>query len=977
MAETSIFPIMMLTVMIGVGRGVTDSSGRVSRCGERPAANASVSYGLLSRIVGGTSAVKGESPWMVSLKRDGKHFCGGTIISDKYVLTAAHCVLEKNFEYQVSVSIGDHDFTVYERSEQRFAIKAVFKHPNFNPIRPFNYDLAILELVESITFDKDIQPACLPSPDDVFPTGTLCMALGWGRLQENGRLPSSLQKVVLPLIEYRRCLSIMETVDRRLAFETVVCAGFPEGGKDACQGDSGGPFLCQRSQGRWVLVGVTSWGLGCARKWADNILDPVERRGSPGVFTDIQRLLNWLSENLNQDKPDFPTYQVQCSTNDGIEKGTTGEILLPTGYRKYYSNNEKCIWTIIVPRGKHILLTFKSFNVEWDYSCDLDYLVIYSALGRLIGKFCGDVSPRPLLIADASITLKFISDFHEYKTGFSLFYQAVEPDTYADSDCGSVAVIFEEGEIQTMNHPHLYSSNANCQWVVHSPANYIIKITFLVFEVEPSEGCIFDRLVVYHDLQGTVVAGFFCGFALPDPVLSVSNVMQITFTSDYSSNYLGFRAVISFVLPSSPVKPEKGNNQPRKNQDAMQHFDEGCGVSPLPPRFLYHNLIKAEEAMPNSWPWHVSINFGNKHVCNGAILSKTYVVTSANCVADREEFPSVGLIVAGLHDLESSINAQKRLVEYVIVHPDYNRLSKDYDVALIHVQRPFQYNAYVQPICLPDGHSRLEPSKLCVVSGWDLNVELSTKLQQLEVPVLMDDVCKKYYDGITDRMFCAGVIAEEDNASCLAQSGAPLVCESAPGTYVIFGIVSRGVGCNETPKAGVYSSVFLFIPWIMETILSVAGVIDTDSEPHHPLFPLDKLSQQKALLPDSPPSNDSSSSQDIYVTCKDVLSLQSPGEIKLVASGQDGPEGGRCQLIFQAPEGHFILLTFKQLSHEHYSLIIYEGASSNKTFKAQLMEEKIPTIMKSAGPVITLEASSTAQDSALHLWLSYSFHNQN
>lgn len=136
----------------------------------------------------------------------------------------------------------------------------------------------------------------------------------------------------------------------------------------------------------------------------------------------------------------------------------------------------KCLWTIVVPKGKHILLVFNRFNLEWDHSCDLDYLVIYSALGRLIGKFCGDVRPRPLLIHDTSITLKFISDFQEYNTGFSLSYQAVEPNLYPDSDCGSVAIIFEEGKIQSMNHPQAYDSLAHCQWVVHSPVNHVIMV---------------------------------------------------------------------------------------------------------------------------------------------------------------------------------------------------------------------------------------------------------------------------------------------------------------------------------------------------------------------------------------------------------------------------------------------------------------------------------------------------------------------
>ncbi|KAG8564517.1 hypothetical protein GDO81_016502 [Engystomops pustulosus] len=979
MAETSLVSVLLLlTFMTHVGRG---ELGRASRCGERPAVNDGVNYSLLSRIVGGTSAKKGESPWIVSFfEKDGKHFVEEPLLVKKTTYLQCSLCNGKNVESYLKVFVGDHDFIVKEITEQSFPIKAIYKHPNFHPNKPYNYDIAIVELTGHIRFDKSVQPACLPNPDDVFAPGSLCIALGWGRLLENGKLPSSLQQVALPLIEPRRCLHIMGTVDRRLTFETAVCAGYPEGGRDACQGDSGSPLLCQRSHGRWVLIGVTSWGLGCARNWKDNAQLPLEKRGSPGVFTDIQRLLNWLSTNLNQDKSEFPAPQVQCSTKDGILKATNGGISLPNGTRKYYSNNEKCVWTVSVPKGKRILLIFDHFDIEWDYSCDLDYLVIYSALGRLIGKFCGDVKPRPLLIPDSSITLKFISDFQEYKTGFSLFFQGVEPNLYPDSECGSVSVIFEEGEIQTMNHPQEYSSLANCQWVIHGPMYHVIKLTFLVFEIEPSKDCIFDRLVVYHDLQETIMAGKFCGFTLPDPVLSSSNVMQITFTSDHSGNYIGFQATISFIPSSRNIKPGiqlNENYHPRTSDETPEHYDEVCGTSSVPPRFNHRSIATAEEANPNSWPWHVSVNFGNKHVCNGAVVSENLVLTSANCVAGREAFRSVGLIVAGLHDLESSSQAQKQPVKKIIIHPRYNPSSKNNDFALIQLQRPFQYNSYVRPICLPYGHSKMEPSDLGVVTGWHLNVKLSSKLQQLEVPVLLDDVCKKLNGGITDSMFCGGTISGEDSASCLAQSGAPLVYLSDSGNYFIYGIVSWGVGCSENPKPGVYSKVSSAVQWISDMIDSAQNTKYTGNEPRQSLTRLDELlnqAQEKSLRPEHLPSNGSGSTQDVYVACKDVMALQSPGEIKLVAISKDDPESVRCQLIIQAPKDQFILLNFKGLntSCEHHSLVVYEGDTSNKTIKGKICGGEDPDIVKSTGPVVIMEAGGATPDDELNV-----LHNQN
>ncbi|XP_075044720.1 ovochymase-2 [Mixophyes fleayi] len=943
-AETSRCALLLLlTVLSHIRRGDLESSNpaRASRCGESPLASEIDNYSLLSRIVGGTTAKKENHPWIASLKRDGKHFCGGTIVSNKHVLTAAHCVSDKHFELSAKVCIGEHDFTVAEPTEKIFSIKTVTKHPNFNPSRPINYDIAVLELEGHIDFDEKIQPACLPNPDDIFSTGSLCIALGWGRLKENGQLPTNLQQVALPLIDYNRCLTVMESVNQRLVFDTVVCAGFPEGGKDACQGDSGGPFLCQRNHGRWVLVGVTSWGMGCARKWDNNWKQLPRKRGSPAVFTDIQRLIQWVNANLNQEPPVLTAHQVHCSADNGFLRGTAGDIVHPKEPHKYYSNNENCKWTILVPKEKQILLTFSHFSLEWDYSCDLDYLAIYSNGNHLIGKFCGDDIPRPMLISDTNITLKFISDFQEFRTGFALSYLAIDPNIYPDSGCGSVAVIFEEGEIQTMNHPKKYNSNAKCHWIVHGPKYHFIKMTFLAFEVEPGYRCIFDQVVVYYDLAGTVLGGKFCGFLMPDPVLSTSNVMQIMFNSDSAGNFIGFRAAISFVPLS------------------------GCGQSHL---YEYPQFLLS--------------------------LSRSSPIRNVG----RPESRDVWIVVAGLHDQVLSENTQKRLVKQVIVHPKFSPLLMDFDIALIQLEERLQLNLYIQPICLPEAHSKVEPTKLCVVSGWDLGyVEKSTKLQQLEVPVVLDEVCKDYYGFITDRMFCAGTATDKASNPCSSVSGGPLVCLSDhTGIYFIFGIVSWGVGCKENPKPGVYSRVPLFVEWIEEIIRSVGELKETElhAKPRYESIsrnddgPLGDEgqhdqpanSQEKTLSPDSDPSSDSSSLQNNYVACKDVLqSLQAPGELKLIANSQDNAKGFRCQLIFQAPEDHFIMLHFIQLnmSSNQNSLVIYEGISSNKTFKAQLTEDKIPSIIKSAGPALTIEATPSADNSELRIWLSYTFHNQN
>ncbi|KAG2463168.1 OVCH2 protein, partial [Polypterus senegalus] len=147
--------------------------------------------------------------------------------------------------------------------------------------------------------DDKVRPICLPNANDNFAPGTLCTVTGWGRLKENGPLPTKLHEVKLAKLEDKRCGSVLSTL-RKSKGHTVFCAGFEEGGKDACQGDSGGPIVCPRETGTLVLAGITSWGMGCAREWANNAAKPKIKQGSPGVFTDLKLFLTWIYEILNQ-----------------------------------------------------------------------------------------------------------------------------------------------------------------------------------------------------------------------------------------------------------------------------------------------------------------------------------------------------------------------------------------------------------------------------------------------------------------------------------------------------------------------------------------------------------------------------------------------------------------------------------------------------------------------------------------------------
>ncbi|XP_059499560.1 transmembrane protease serine 11C-like isoform X1 [Stegostoma tigrinum] len=237
-------------------------------CGSRPA--------FSSRIVGGTNSVNGEWPWQVSLQI-GSHVCGASIISDKWLISAAHC-FQKAFAnpsnwkaYMGSIFVG--------RGISR-TITEIHVHPNYSIPMNFNNDIAVLELSSPVNFNKFIQPICLPSSREVISAGRKCTITGWGALAFQGPPAKILQKAEVKIINDKRCKS---TFGNQIS-DTMLCAGILAGGVDACQGDSGGPLVCQRSNNTWFLAGIVSFGIDCARP---NI---------PGVYARVTALRDWVQQ---------------------------------------------------------------------------------------------------------------------------------------------------------------------------------------------------------------------------------------------------------------------------------------------------------------------------------------------------------------------------------------------------------------------------------------------------------------------------------------------------------------------------------------------------------------------------------------------------------------------------------------------------------------------------------------------------------
>ncbi|XP_065361336.1 venom protease [Calliphora vicina] len=246
------------------------------RCGERNDE---------SRIVGGTTTGVSEYPWMARLSYFNRFYCGGTLINDRYVLTAAHCV--KGFMwFMIKVTFGEHDrCNDKERPETRFVLRAFTQKFSFSN---FDNDIALLRLNDRVPITSFIRPICLPRAEernDLF-VGTKGIATGWGTLKEDGKPSCLLQEVEVPVLDNETCVA-QTNYTQKMITKNMMCAGYPgKGERDSCQGDSGGPLVRLRPDDkRYEQIGIVSWGNGCARP------------NYPGVYTRVTKYLDWIVEN--------------------------------------------------------------------------------------------------------------------------------------------------------------------------------------------------------------------------------------------------------------------------------------------------------------------------------------------------------------------------------------------------------------------------------------------------------------------------------------------------------------------------------------------------------------------------------------------------------------------------------------------------------------------------------------------------------
>ncbi|WP_163880929.1 trypsin-like serine protease [Rhizobium laguerreae] len=281
------------------------------------------------RVIGGQAAKKGEWPWQVKILapdpeqrgRFGGH-CGGSLISPRWILTAAHCVTSGRsgkqdlFARDLLIVEGkskiDKVIAVDGPDKPGLAVEEVIIHEDFDR-KVFANDIALIKLSEP----AKSKPAILASAsdDEVEAAGHPAVVTGWGYTKadhgwDDKYLPTELQEVELPIVPREDCRAAYRDSSMRMnpIDERNVCAGYAEGGKDACQGDSGGPLVAQRPDKRWIQLGIVSWGAGCAE--AEHY----------GVYTRVAAFRDWIAAKTDGDVPNVEG----PAAGDQVASTTTG-----------------------------------------------------------------------------------------------------------------------------------------------------------------------------------------------------------------------------------------------------------------------------------------------------------------------------------------------------------------------------------------------------------------------------------------------------------------------------------------------------------------------------------------------------------------------------------------------------------------------------------------------------------------------------
>ncbi|XP_038609856.1 tryptase beta-2-like [Tachyglossus aculeatus] len=243
------------------------------------------SFRNLVGIMGGHDAKEAKWPWQVSLRIHGTHICGGSLIRQRWVLTAAHCFEDSKDPELFQIQAGELRLYTAPPSELIKVKKIII--PNDYQTIMNGGDIALVQLEKRVNRSNLIQTINLPPAGLQVQPNASCWVTGWGNVGPNEALqaPYPLKELKITLSDFEKCTINYKYVGLEILNNEMICAGSEEGMKDSCSGDSGGPFVCKIGR-NWTQIGVVSWGLICGVS------------SFPGIYTNVSHYQEWIKQNI-------------------------------------------------------------------------------------------------------------------------------------------------------------------------------------------------------------------------------------------------------------------------------------------------------------------------------------------------------------------------------------------------------------------------------------------------------------------------------------------------------------------------------------------------------------------------------------------------------------------------------------------------------------------------------------------------------
>ncbi|XP_062135434.1 uncharacterized protein LOC133845094 [Drosophila sulfurigaster albostrigata] len=736
------------------------------------------------RIVGGEDTTIRAHPYQVSLqKKSGSHFCGGSLINHNTVVTAAHC-LQGQKASKIWVRLGS---TTYNEGGLRVAVESLIYNDKYSS-QTLQYDVGLLRLAESVAETEDIRYIELAKVTP--PTGTAAVVTGWGSKCYFWcmTLPKVLQSVVVYIVQWKECASDTYKYGD-IVLDTMVCAY--EKKKDACQGDSGGPLVANNQ-----LVGIVSWGYGCAQTL------------TPGVYADVATLRDWIIEYTEK-------FQDVESRIIGGEVTSIYYVPYQVSLRRRTSSSSAyahtCGGCLISDRA---ILT----AAHCVYNRLAENFLIVAGTEVRSGMDGGVVARAEKLlpheqynasITDNDIALIFVSPPFPVGTHQKIATIQVAKERPV---AGTVATVSgwgttTEGGLASMQLQQVQVSlvdNAECQ----APYTWRPISEGMLCAAVPGGGkdaCQGDSggpLVVDNQLLGIVSWGEGC--ARPDYPVSFTihrlgaiwhiSVFQPLLNIMHAPLFICLATAL--LLVSAWAHPAQQQDRSSPNGRIVGGYATHVAVHP-------HQISLRRKAIN-------SPQNAFTHICGGSVIcGGKYVVTAAHCII--ASVASQYKVVAGTSRRNGSDGVIVSVSE-IIMHEKYNPNTYDHDIAVLVLSSPFPVNNFtIKAIELAS--EDVEAGSISTITGWGTTSSGGTASDQLlavDVPIVSNEVCNEDYSGlITDSMLCAGVRGVGGKDACQGDSGGPLIVDNK-----LHGVVSWGYGCAHPEYPGVYARVSYLREWI-------------------------------------------------------------------------------------------------------------------------------------------------------------------